>query len=314
MASSQEILRLFPGQLREKWKPCADCGEWLEEIRLRAKAPVLYYVKGKEFVLEKDKVLSPGELEEIVKYLCRYSIYAYEEEMSQGFLSLEGGHRVGFAGSVILKENKVRHLKHISSMNIRLASALPGVANGVLPFLYEKGSFVNTLLISPPGCGKTTLLRDLVRYISEGNAFGTGQTVGVVDERMEIAGCFQGIPQNDLGIRTDVLSGCKKSAGLMMLLRSMSPKVVAADELGGEEDVLALRQVNGCGCGILATIHGSGREEAMARPFIKELFGENIFGRQILLGRKNGSFYAEKIWDNTGKVLAEHILLEVPGI
>ena len=173
------------------------------------------------------------ELEEILEHICHYSPYAFEEELRRGFVTVAGGHRVGVAGQAILEtDGGIRTLKNISFLNIRVAHQVKGAADRVMPEMYRNGMLRSALIISPPGCGKTTLLRDLIRQISDGNAYGRGMTVGVVDERSESAGSFLGRPQNDVGMRTDVLDSCPKDKGMLLLLRSMSPRVVAIGTAG----------------------------------------------------------------------------------
>ena len=154
--------------------------------------------------------------------------------------------------------------------------------------MYEHGKLKNILIISPPGCGKTTLLRDIIRQVSDGNSYGVGQSVGVVDERSEIAGSWQGLPQNDIGMRTDVLDGCPKTRGMLLLLRSMSPGVIAIDELGGEEDIRALRMASFCGTGLLATIHGEGIRDVEERFLQKGLWEKDMFDIYVILGKEQG--------------------------
>ena len=163
------------------------------------------------------------------------------------------------------------------------------------------------LVCGASGSGKTTLLRDLIRLISDGNKFSAGKTVGVVDERSEIAGCVQGIAQYDLGHRTDVLDGCPKAEGMYMLLRSMAPSVVAVDELGGEADLRALLQVLKCGCSVLATIHGESWDTMRTKPFLQPLFQEKVFERILFLQKENGSFYVQGIYDADGTWLTGNI-------
>lgn len=311
-----EVMRLFPEHLRFKWKSTAQMGGRLCEIRLRAQRPIMLYIQGEEWYLEdsgkltqdfgKARVMPGEELAQILKHICRYSLYAYEEEMSRGYVSADGGFRVGIAGEVILNADRtVKNIRYISSLNIRIAHEAKGVGEPVLPYLYENGRLHNVLIISPPGCGKTTLLRDIVRLVSDGNALAMGQTVGIVDERSELAGCFQGIPRNDVGKRTDVLDGCPKDEGMMMLLRSMAPKVVAVDELGSSADADALEQVIKCGAGVLATIHGSSFAEVCSKRFLAPLLEEMVFGRYLVLGRRQGKFVVEQVLDGGGGILAE---------
>jgi len=204
---------------------------------------------------------------------------------------LPGGHRVGVAGQVVLENGVVRSWKYISAINIRVAHSVIGCADGVLPHIMGDAGLMHTMIISPPGCGKTTLLRDIIRQISNKST-----TVGLVDERSEVAGCFQGIPQNDVGIRTDVLDGCPKAIAMVMLLRAMSPDVIAVDELGGEQDAHAVDAVLNAGVKLLCTAHGVDVDDAMANPALAKMLGRGIFERFIVLGVKNkvvGAFDGE---------------------
>lgn len=293
------LLYMFPVSMRDRWKHIAEMSAKVQEIRLRRDRPVVVLTGGGEFFLKEDGsftkdaksayVIAGKELEEILNYMCNYSIYAFEDEIRKGFLTMPGGHRVGVAGQAVLEENEsVRNLKHISYMNIRIAHQVPGAADTILPLLYQNGKICNTLIISPPGCGKTTLLRDIIRQVSDGNVYGKGVTVGVVDERSEIAGCFMGVAQNDVGLRTDVLDGCPKVRGMMMLVRAMGPRVIAVDELGGEEDYKALKRAAACGCGLLATVHGDGLQELQRKDEIWKMLNQDLFNRYVVLEKKNG--------------------------
>ena len=186
-------------------------------------------------------------------------------------------------------------------MNIRLAHQIPGCADRVMPFIQKKDWISHTLILSPPRCGKTTLLRDIIRQISNGRQGIPGKTVGVVDERSELAGCYQGIPQNDLGIRTDVLDGCPKAEGMKMLIRSMSPVVVAVDELGREEDFRAVEDVIHCGCKLITTAHGNSLEDIMEQPLFRKLGEMKIFERYIILGRGKKAREIREILDRSGR-------------
>ena len=305
-------MHMFPEQMRDRWSTVAEYADGLQEIRLRAGSPATVLIDRHEWFVGADgglvdmqpraTVSTPEELESVLRHLCQYSLYAFADEIRQGFLTIQGGHRVGLAGQVVLEDDsKVRNIKYIRYLNIRVAHEIKGVSDVLLPWLYDdRGQFYNTLLISPPGCGKTTMLRDLVRNVSDGNAYGKGMNVSVVDERSEIAGSYLGVAQNDVGIRTDVLDGCPKREGMMMLIRSMAPQVLAVDELGSNEDVQALQMASGCGCRLIATVHGSSLDEIKHKNNICNAISSGLFDRYLVLTRINGRCEIEGIYDRNG--------------
>lgn len=319
MEKRDEILRLFSLQLRSILRTIPLEYELLQEMRLRAGKPLLMRYNNREyFVTEQGKlkektdkpyIVMENEIRETMEYISNYSLYAFEEELRQGFITVKGGHRVGVAGKIVLEKEKIKAMKHIHFLNIRFAHEKKGCGDKVIEYLLEdltqeeagvhSGSIYHTLIISPPGCGKTTLLRDLVRQLSNGGDGRKGKNIGLVDERSEIGACYMGIPQNDLGIRTDVLDCCPKAEGMMMLIRSMAPDIIAVDEIGSSEDVEAIEKVVYCGCRLIGTVHGSSMEELMEKPVLKKLLEKGIFKRFILLGntRKIGEIkgiYNEK--------------------
>ena len=284
----EEILSIFPGMLREALAELRVNTNNLQEIRIRAGRPVTVLCGNREYI--SGRVTDGAQVNEILAYLSSYSLYAYEDEIRQGFLSLPGGHRVGLSGRTVLESRKIKTITEISSLNIRFAHEIRGCADGLLPHLWENGRLLHTLIVSAPGRGKTTLLRDCIRQISNGSPYNGGMRVGVVDERSEIAGSFRGVPGNDVGMRTDVLDGCPKAEGMMMLIRSMSPKVIAVDEIGSSDELAALMTAMHCGCVLLATVHGSSMEELRKKPVLKDMMELKMFERYVVLdcGKKPG--------------------------
>jgi stage III sporulation protein AA len=249
------------------------------------------------------------EREDIAKSLqliSRNSLYAFEQELQSGYITVSGGHRIGLAGQAIVDNGRLKALKNISSLNIRLAREQIGAADLVFPYIVSDGQIASTLIISPPRCGKTTLLRDLIRQISYGSPRHgfAGAQVGLVDERSEIAGCCDGVPTVDLGPRVDVLDGCPKAVGLIMLVRSMAPQAVATDELGSEEDALAVREALHAGVAVLASAHGCDAADAARRPNIGALIKDQYFDRFIILSDQPAIGTVEEITEVcTGRVL-----------
>lgn len=283
MDKAEAFYKLFPCTLRELLLAGEYCYEELREIRCRVGQPVLVRHGGREDMLRYPNsavpyIIKQAEMTELINYICDFSVYAYEEEMRQGFMTTIGGHRIGFGGCVMMKEGTVRTFRYITCINVRVAHEITGVANELVPYLLCRGQLRNTLIISAPGCGKTTLLRDLVRQISN-----EGQTVGVVDERSEIGGCYMGVPQNDIGRRTDIIDCCAKAQGIMMLVRSMSPDVIAVDEIGSEQDAAAVGAALHSGCKLLATVHGYSIEDVSCKSGLRIFMQEGALERFVVL-------------------------------
>jgi stage III sporulation protein AA len=303
--NAEQIQNLFAGNIRNLLLEEDIDYERLYEIRLRAGRPLILTYDGGECFLRgrgrEPYLVTREDLKETLEYVSGYSLYAFEDEIRQGYLTVQGGHRVGVTGKVILHGDRIRGMKYISGINVRLAHQMKGCADEVMPYIRTKEGVCHTLIISPPRAGKTTLLRDIIRQISNGSEEQPGLTVGVVDERSELAGCYQGVPQNDLGIRTDVLDGCPKAEGMQMLLRSMSPEVVAVDELGREADYKSVESVIFSGCKLLATAHGNSMEDILCQPFFQKLAEQKVFERYIILGKNDRAGMIEGIYDGEGR-------------
>lgn len=291
----QQVLPLLGGRLRraleavepEKLAPA-------EEIRLRPGHALLIQGGGREVWLP--LTVNVEDLLETLNILSQYSYYAFAQQLARGYITVAGGHRVGVAGRVTVAKGKVAAMAEAGSINIRIARQLKGVGKEVLPWLFFRGQLLNTLILAAPGCGKTTLLRDLIRLISD----EAGLTVGVADERSELAGCYRGIPQLDVGRRTDVLDGCPRDQGLEMLVRSMGPQAVAADEIGRRADVRALENVLAAGVAVLTTAHARDLAEARERPVLRGLLAEGYFQRAVILGRRQGRPALEELAELPG--------------
>ncbi|UOE95914.1 stage III sporulation protein AA [Alkalihalobacillus sp. LMS39] len=292
--SLRSVIRQFPFSLHEQ----------IEEIRVRIHRPLEIIAAGKPYYPERNGtsyIVTREDAKHLLNQLSQYSLYAFEEELKQGYITIRGGHRVGLAGKVIVENGQVKALKEISSYNIRIAKQKIGVAQRLIPHIYD-GGWLNTLLIGPPQTGKTTMLRDIARLISYGSKKANipPSKVGIVDERSEIAACVHGIPQHDLGSRVDVLDGCPKADGMMMLIRSMSPDVLIVDEIGRKEDAVAIHEAVNAGVQLITTIHGFDMEDIEHRPIVKELLEMKVFDRCIELAKGERAGTIKRI-RNSGK-------------
>ena len=324
------ILIKLPESMRDRIEKLpAQTLQQLEEIRIRTNTDTLLISGGREYSLRDGDEITAEVLEEILNRLLDYSYYAYEEELSRGYITIEGGHRVGICGRVTLENGQVHLIKDVSSLNIRRSREITGASekilgavlspakapaesvpnagisagcgeekspvtsdlSGVCSSAADYGRMVvrNTLIISPPKCGKTTMLRDLARNLSN-----VGFRIGICDERSEIAGCYDGKTSYDLGPRTDVLDGCPKADGILMLIRAMSPDVVMTDEIGKPEDAAAIRSALSAGVKIITTIHGSSFEDA-AKSAVGSLITDHVFETLIFLSAQPVTGTVEKI-------------------
>lgn len=296
MKSQEEVLKLLPLNLAEELREIFINNLAVQEIRIKANKPVIVNLSYKEIIL--GFIPSIDDLKQILVRISNYSLYAYEEEIRQGYITIKGGHRIGIAGECVLNKGEIKTIRNISSLNIRICHEVKGCSNEVMKYITKNDSILNTLIVSPPKCGKTTILRDMARNISNGMPLYNlkGKKVSVIDERSEIASCFNGIPQLDIGIRTDILDNCFKKDGMIMAIRSLSPEIIICDEIGTYGEIEALNMAFNSGVNIIVTIHGYSIDDVYKRAVFKELLENSILDRIIVLSSRKGPGTIENIY------------------
>lgn len=261
-----------------------------EELRFRAGRGACWLAAGRSrpLLAEQGPAEVTGEdLRRVVELCTQASFHTALDQFRDGFLPLRGGHRLGLCGTAAVRGGAVVNLRELSSLALRIARPVPGVGEALLPRLRSDGEVLSTLILSPPGRGKTTLLRDLVRALSTGAGSGPPLRTALADERGEVAALWRGVPQLDVG-QADVMDGCPKAAALLMLLRSMNPQVLAADEITAPEDVEAIAMAANCGAAVLATAHGAGVENLLRRPLYQRLWEQKVFRRLVTIRMEGG--------------------------
>lgn len=307
------VLRIFPEHIRIPLELLpGNLWKHVNEIRLRAAAPIMVCIQGRYRYLHEftDKACGPGntvlqkDLRNVLEMATEHSVYTYQEDIKKGFITVKGGIRIGICGRVHMKNGEIVNIHEISSLNIRISREYPGCAVPLIKYIVDdNGNIANTLIVSPPMCGKTTILRDICRLLSDGYTPGPipdGVNVGLVDERSEIASCLNGVPQKYVGKKTDILDDCPKVLGMNMIIRCMSPAVVITDEMGSEEDEQAVMNVLNAGVKIIASSHGYSMEDMHIKPGIEKLMKRKVFSRYIVLCNRNGPGTLKEVFDHTG--------------
>lgn len=278
----------------------------LEEIRLRSGQPLVLKIGDRDYSVDLSGRMGTGinnvymvtgdDIYRTIASISDNSLYAFEEEIKRGFITIPGGHRAGLGGQTVVENNQIKTMKNFSSICFRVAREIKNCSDQVISSIHPfSGVIRNTLIISPPRCGKSTILRDIARAVSSAQ----DKNVVVIDERSEIAGCYQGVPQLDVGPRTDVLDACPKALGMIMAIRSLSPQVIVTDEIGRREDVQAILECINAGVAVISSVHAGDLRELSRRPVMKEILEQNCFRLGIVLSRRNGPGTVEEIirWD-----------------
>jgi stage III sporulation protein AA len=293
----KEVISVLPQGLLSEITENINNINGLQEIRAKVNKPLMLVSDNIEFISK--YYVTAEDIKNIMHRISNYSLYAFEEEIKQGYITIRGGHRVGICGKCVMEKDVVKTIKNISSINIRICKEVIGCSNKIIGHIFKESNVFNTIIISPPRCGKTTLLRDISRNISDGmEAKGLkGKKVCIIDERSELAACYEGIPQKNVGIRTDVLDGCLKSEGIMMAIRSMAPEVVICDEIGTTEDMRSIVSALNCGINLITSIHGLDIEDLYKRKVFNPLLENYVFQKAIVLSNKKGICTIDYIYD-----------------
>lgn len=291
-----EILKVLPSYISNEIIRL-NCSQNITEIRLRTKCKIIIVCGKNEIIL--DCITTPKVILDILLNVSKNSIYAIQNDLNNGFVVIRGGHRIGISGEVVYVDEKIKNIKNICSLNIRVARQVYGCADRILSEIIVNNEFLNTLIVSPPGCGKTTLIRDIIRQVSNGipSLNFKGKNVALIDERGEIASVYEGVASLDVGVRTDIMSNVNKANGMKMMIRSMAPDIIATDEIGRKEDIIAIKEAILSGVKVIFTMHGDSIKSILKNQNIKELLDLNIFSKIVILSNGKVPGIIEKVYD-----------------
>jgi stage III sporulation protein AA len=281
----------------------------IEEIRMRTSKPLMVYTGEKGFCVNaqgglggEGLFIGNADIEQIFNAITGKSPYAFEDDLRQGFLTLSSGIRAGIAGSAVLSDGHIRTYKNINGINFRIPKEAFGISKQLLPYISKKKRLINTLIVSSPKLGKTTLIRDIARCAGSGIGIGSCK-ISLIDERQELAAIAYGEPLFDVGTETDVISGVQKHVGVFMALRALSPEVIITDEIGKSADLEALREVANAGVTMITTAHAPDLNTLLNRLFFKQVFEERLFDAYVVLSASLGRITVAQIHDGLGQEL-----------
>ena len=304
------LLGIFPVDMRKILEQAQWNEKKLEEIRIRVGQPMIFAYGDEERFLCREPpyllkkcfrpwLMTEQQMRQMLNFMCSYSLYAYAKDFNMGFLTLPGGNRVGIAGEMVQEEKRGAAMEYPCFFNIRIAKEKKGCAERLLPLICQDHELCHTLIAAPPGVGKTTYLRDCIRLLAGEEA--VGRSVTVIDERYEIAASIHGVPQNDLGMRSDVISGCRKEEAMLLALRTMKPDIIAVDELGSEREDLAVDRIVTCGVKLLATAHAGNMEQLWQQKRHRIWMKRQIFQRYVFLEKEPDGKRSFSVWDERGE-------------
>lgn len=282
----RDAARYLPRRYMEAIFSLSDSSkEQCEEFRLRAGKPLYAVISGNEVSID-GKTISVAELGDVLEKATGASIHSAKESIKEGYVTVSGGHRIGICGTAIVRDGEISGFRNLSSLNIRVAKEIKGVSKSVIKFFGDNTLCTSILIAAAPGVGKTTLLRDYLRVVSN-----SGVRCSLIDERSEIAACVRSIPQLDIGKHTDIIEAAPKDKAVMLLLRTMNPQLIAFDEITAPEDTKALLKAAHCGVKLLASAHACSIQDLKNRMVYKELLDENVFDYIVFIdcsmGKRN---------------------------